>query len=77
MKAPGEGAAVSGRAPFALATAPEFLGGELPPVLELLDAESNCQRHDDEVVLLDQIVGQVTGAVGHDPHTGHGSSLPR
>jgi hypothetical protein len=60
-----------------LAAAPELLGAERASVFELLGAESNRQGHDDDVVLLDQIVGQVTGAVGHDPYTGHGWSLPR
>ena len=71
MNVPGGGAAVSGSVTLALATAPELVGRQLAAVLELLGAEANGQGHDDDVVLLDQILGEVTGAVGHDPHTGH------
>ena len=71
MKMPGCGSGRLGQVALALAAAPELLGRELAPVLELLGAESNRQGNHDQVVLFDQIVGEVTGAVGHDPHTGH------
>ena len=76
-KAPGEGAAVSGRAPLPRQRLPELGGRQLAAVLELLVAEADGQRHDDDVVLLDELVGQVAGAVGDDVDAGHARSLPR
>ena len=75
--APGEGAAVSGRAPLPRQRSQNSAGAELAAVLELLVAEADGQRHHDDVVLLDELVGQVAGAVGHDVDAGHAGSLPR
>src|SRR6202034_1835521 len=66
-----------GEGTLALAATPELLGAQLASVFELLVAEANGQGYDDDVVLLDQIFGEITGAVGHDPDTGHRRSLPR
>src|ERR1700722_7825546 len=56
---------------LAAATLPELGRGELAAVLELLVAEADRQRHDDDVVLLDELVGQVAGTVGDDVDAGH------
>ena len=69
--APGEGAAVCGQVALAAAALPELGRGELAPVLELLVAEADGQRHHDDVVLLDELVGQVAGTVGDDVDAGH------
>ncbi len=73
----GRGSGSPGQIALALAPVPELVGRQLAAVLELLGAETDGERHHQDVVLLDQVLGEVTGAVGHNPDTGHATSLPR
>ena len=77
MNMPGRGRGGFGQIALALAPVPELVGRELAAILELLGAETDGERYDQHVVRFDQVLGEVTGAVGHNPHTGHPTSLPR
>ena len=60
-----------GQVALAVAALPELGRRQLAAVLELLAPEADGQRHHDDVVLLDELVGQVAGTVGDDVDAGH------
>ena len=75
LEGAGGGGGGLGQVALAAAALPELGRRELAPVLELLGAEADGQRHHDDVVLLDELVGQVAGTVGDDVDAGHAGSL--
>ena len=68
-KAPGEGAAVSGKVGRLLDPAPELVDGEVDLVDELLVAEADREGHDLDPHHVDERRRQVATAVGDDPNT--------
>jgi len=66
-----------GQRTFAATALPELGRAQLAAVLELLLAEADGEGHDEDVVLLDELIAQITGAVGDDVDAGHPASLPR
>ena len=67
----GGGGGGLGQVALPAAAVPELRRRQIAAVLELLGAEADGQRHDDHAVLLDELVGQVAGTVGHDVDAGH------